>query len=156
MESRVRSRQDKRGRGVISVSCKAGVKLQPIIAGGREDVRGYGGRGEWRAGLGQIPHTEQRCCSLLFSPSIPGKMACSAALNVPGLGWRLPSQLAFFQNFVALVTLLGQGNLGISWVSSGSFPISTVETIAYSCVRGVLGLLFLPRCPSVGLLVISY
>lgn len=37
MESRVRSQQDRRGRGVVSVSHKVGIKLQHIITGGRED-----------------------------------------------------------------------------------------------------------------------
>lgn len=40
MESRVRSQQDRRGSGVVSVSHKVGIKLQHIIAGGGGGMEG--------------------------------------------------------------------------------------------------------------------
>lgn len=62
MESRVRSRQDKRGRGVIGVSCKAGMKLQPILQEGASGGRGSGGRV-----LGKYP-PESKGVAAHFSP----------------------------------------------------------------------------------------
>lgn len=64
--------------------------------------------------LGKCPTRSKGVPYSLFSLSVPGRRGGYAALKVRGLGWPVPSKLAFFQNLVELSILLEQRNLGIT------------------------------------------